>query len=219
MNFNARKKLLWSEILKKRDENINIPQLREIKRYKTCLKNAMVIDFRTMKIEKEYAMKFLKIQFPNSKRVKIVHNQRLIELGFATKEELKEACNKELLLDGIAIDSIMLMHESEDFEKIEITNLSTGDDKNETELMIHQTLMAYGAIQRIILREEYGLLLPEATVIIERNGKKIPSELLINDGMAYIDYKNGPKRCLICKKSGHVYGRLFLCRTIFRKYK
>lgn len=203
--LNHGNKILWSEILKKRDTNPKLAPTKEIKRYKTCLKNAMVCDFRDTKVEKEYAMRYLKKEFPNGKRVKIVQTQRLIEIGFASKPELLEALNKDILMDGQILKRVMLMHESEDYERINISNLSVGDGKDDTELLVHMAMSKYGSIQRIILKYEYGFLLPEAIVIIERNETDIPSEVLINDGMALLDYKNGPKRCHFCKKTNHVY--------------
>lgn len=185
-----------------------------LKPFKTCIKNALAIDFRNINITEEDMYKLTIENMPES--TKIEHNSRakILQLGFKDEKDRLNALSKGFLMDGCHIRKTKLIHESEEAIKLKLTYLSTGDNIEDTEKLITDAIKSMGKILEIQIKTIKNRIVPEALVFIEKYGKStIPTEILVNDCMARIDYKNGPKRCFLCKRTNHVYKDCMKRRT------
>lgn len=182
--------------------------------YKTCLKNAIIIDLQDDRFNKEDAILIMDKYFQNAYSMKFELKKNILEAGFITPEEQDKALDLEVIYNNKKLRTQKLHHLTDIFTAIKATNVNVQTNINDTKKLIKQKLEQYGEIKDIfipLINNKWQE--PEATIYIKI--KEYPPREVDLDGVPMLlNWKGAAPRCRFCKRSNHLVKD---CRNLKRK--
>lgn len=201
----------YADILKKNPKIMK--QKPKNLEYKSCIKNAIVVDLGAYSTKNE-AIDLMKKHFDNANKMNYIQKKSLLEVGFKSQEEQLEAKTKIITIDGKQLRIERLNHISDIYTVIKATNVNLMDTVEETKETIFNELNKYGEVRNIIIPLiENKWQEPEATIYMKFETEP-PREIKLDGVPMLLNWKGATPRCRFCKRSNHLVAD---CRNLKRK--
>lgn len=182
--------------------------------YKTCLKNAIIIDLDNKTVNKNDAINIMKEHFSHAYAMNYNHKKNLLEVGFNSKNEQTEAENKEIVLYNKKLYIQKLHHITDIYTVIKATNVNLKPTIKETKELIAEKMKEFGDVKDIFIPLiENKWQEPEASIFIKIETMP-PREIDLEGVQMLLNWKGATPRCRFCKRSNHLVKD---CRNLKRK--
>lgn len=181
-------------------------QKKDLLPYKSCLKNAIMLDLSVSTPTRKELPVFMNENFPNAISVNLNSRKGILEVGFKTEEERIEAEMKDVIYKDIKINKQKLFHWTDTIIPIYASNIYLQDTIEETKQLLTERMNFYGTVKEIKIKVLDGKYqIPEALIYLKKTPDKvIPRQIIVLGVPMYLTWRGADPICNYCKRADHI---------------